>query len=294
MLRSTAVTLGLIGVVEVGLDPPEVHTDGSGTITITVRLHGHLTDQVRGLIQSSARVAVEFEYRYFPRSGKKLRLVSRNVVLFHSLSGRYEVHRGEEVSWAGSLEEAAELARFRDRDARTGRVRTGGDQGARLTPRRSRRRHARCIVVGGRAEHVGADPRGAMRGYALGLIALTLAAVAAVTLAAVGSIARLTAPADAARAATHLQEAHAAVRNAHAAESAADARTLLEKASQHLDAAGGLLAGAEVVRAAVGRTVLVTVGAAGLFGILAGSFLWFGSFRWVVKPCPDWPGTCGG
>ncbi len=123
-----------------------------------------------------------------------------------------------------------------------------------------------------------------MRGYALGLIALTLAAVAAVTLAAVGSIARLTAPADAARAATHLQEARAAVRNAHAAESAADARTLLEKASQHLDAAGGLLAGAEVVRAAVGRTVLVTVGAAGLFGILAGSFLWFGSFRWVVKP----------
>ncbi len=109
MLRSTAVTLGLIGVVEVGLDPPEVHTDGSGTITITVRLHGHLTDQVRDLIQSSARVAVEFEYRYFPRSGKKLRLVSRNVVLFHSLSGRYEVHRGEEVSWAGSLEEAAEL-----------------------------------------------------------------------------------------------------------------------------------------------------------------------------------------
>ena len=109
MLRSTAVTLGLIGVVEVGLDPPEVHDDGSGTITITVRLHGHLTDQVRDLIQSSARVAVEFEYRYFPRSGKKLRLVSRNAVLFHSLSGRYEVYRGEEVSWADSLEEAAKL-----------------------------------------------------------------------------------------------------------------------------------------------------------------------------------------
>lgn len=123
-----------------------------------------------------------------------------------------------------------------------------------------------------------------MRGYALGLIALTLAAVAAVTLAAVGSIARLTAPEDAARAGAHLQEARAAVRNAHAAESAADARTLLEKASQQLDAAGGLLAGAEVVQAAVSRTVLVTVGAAGLFGILAGSFLWFGSFRWVVNP----------
>ena len=123
-----------------------------------------------------------------------------------------------------------------------------------------------------------------MRGYALGLIALTLAAVAAVTLAAVGSIARLTAPEDAARAAAHLQEARAAVRNAHAAESAADARTLLEEASQQLDAAGGLLAGAEVVQAAVSRTVLVTVGAAGLFGILAGSFLWFGSFRWIVKP----------
>ncbi len=123
-----------------------------------------------------------------------------------------------------------------------------------------------------------------MRGHALGLIALTLAAVAAVTLAAVGSIARLTAPEDAARAAAHLQEARAAIRNAHAAESAEDARTLLEEASQQLDAAGGLLAGAEVVQAAVSRTVLVTVGAAGLFGVLAGSFLWLGSFRWVVKP----------
>jgi hypothetical protein len=109
LLRSTAVTLGLIGVVEVGLDPPEVRTDGSGSITITVHLHGHLTDQMIDLIQSSARVAIDFELRYFPRSGRKLRLVSRNVVLFHSLTGRYEVHRGEEVSWTGSLEEAAKL-----------------------------------------------------------------------------------------------------------------------------------------------------------------------------------------
>ena len=64
---------------------------------------------MRDLIQSSARVAIDFEVRYFPRSGRKLRLVSRNVVLFHSLTGRYEVHRGEEVSWTGSLEEAAKL-----------------------------------------------------------------------------------------------------------------------------------------------------------------------------------------
>ena len=42
-----------------------------------------------------------------------------------------------------------------------------------------------------------------MRGYALALIALTLAAVAAVTLAAVGSIDRLSDPADAVRAAAH-------------------------------------------------------------------------------------------
>ena len=109
-----------------------------------------------------------------------------------------------------------------------------------------------------------------MRGYALALIALTLAAVAAVTLAAVGSIERLSDPADAVRAAAHLQEARGAVRNAYAAESAAAARTLLEEASRQLDAAGGLLAGAEVVQAAVSRTVLVTVFAAALFGILAG------------------------
>ena len=123
-----------------------------------------------------------------------------------------------------------------------------------------------------------------MRGYALALIALTLAAVAAVTLAAVGSIDRLSDPADAVRAAAHLQEARGAVRNAYAAESAATARTLLEEASRQLDAAGGLLAGAEVVQAAVSRTVLVTVFAAALFGILAGALLWFGSFRWVVTP----------
>lgn len=85
-----------------------MRTDASG-ITITVHLHGHLTDQVVGLIQSSTRVAIEFELRYFPRSGRKLRLVSRNQVLYHSLTGRYEVHRGEEVSWTDSLEEAAAL-----------------------------------------------------------------------------------------------------------------------------------------------------------------------------------------
>ena len=123
-----------------------------------------------------------------------------------------------------------------------------------------------------------------MRGYALALIALTLAAVAAVTLAAVGSIERLSDPADAVRAAAHLQEARGAVRNAYATESAATAWTLLEEASRQLDAAGGLLAGAEVVQAAVSRTVLVTVFAAALFGILAGALLWFGSFRWVVTP----------
>ncbi len=64
---------------------------------------------MRDLIQSSARVAIEFELRYFPRSGSKLRLVSRNVVRFHSLTGRYEIDHGEGVAWAGSLEEAAEL-----------------------------------------------------------------------------------------------------------------------------------------------------------------------------------------
>ena len=70
------------------------------------------------------------------------------------------------------------------------------------------------------------------------------------------------------RAAAHLQEARGAVRNAYAAESAATARTLLEEASRQLDAAGGLLAGAEVVQAAVSRTVLFTVCAAALFGFL--------------------------
>ncbi len=123
-----------------------------------------------------------------------------------------------------------------------------------------------------------------MRGYALGLIALTLAAVAAVTLAAIGSIGRLTDPADAVRAVAHLQEARGAVRNAYAAESPTAARALLEEASQQLDAAGGLLAGAEVVQAAVGRTVLVTVFAAALFGILAGVVLWLAVFRWVITP----------
>ena len=109
LLRSAAVTLGLIGVVEVGLDPPQVQLDSAGSITISVRLHDHLTDEVRELIQRSARVAIEFEFRYFPRSGKKLRLVSRNLIRFHSLTGRYEIHRGEQVAWARSLETAAEL-----------------------------------------------------------------------------------------------------------------------------------------------------------------------------------------
>ena len=62
-----------------------------------------------GLIQNSARVAIEFELRYFPRAGRKLRLVSHNSIVFHSLTGRYEVRRREEVTWAGSLEEAAAL-----------------------------------------------------------------------------------------------------------------------------------------------------------------------------------------
>ena len=109
LLRSAAVTLGLIGVVEVGLDPPQVQIDSADSITISVRLHDHVTDEVRELIQRSARVAIEFEFRYFPRSGKKLRLVSRNLIRFHSLTGRYEIHRGEQVAWARSLETAAEL-----------------------------------------------------------------------------------------------------------------------------------------------------------------------------------------
>ena len=44
-----------------------------------------------------------------------------------------------------------------------------------------------------------------MRGYAFGLIGATLAAVAAVTLAAVGSIERLSDPTDAVRASAYLQ-----------------------------------------------------------------------------------------
>ena len=109
LLRSAAVTLGLIGMVEVGLDPPQVQLDSAGSITVTVRLHDHLTDEVRELIQRSARVAIEFELRYFPRSGKKVRMVSRNLIRFHSLTGRYEVQRGDQVAWARSLEAAAEL-----------------------------------------------------------------------------------------------------------------------------------------------------------------------------------------
>ena len=122
-----------------------------------------------------------------------------------------------------------------------------------------------------------------MRGYAFGLIAATLAAVAAVTLAAVGSIERLSDPTDAVRASAYLQAAHEAVRRAYAAESA-ESRVLLEDASRQLDAAGGLLAGAEVVQAAVSRAVAVSVGAAALLAIVAGAVLWFGSFRWVVTP----------
>lgn len=109
LVRSTAVALGLIGVVEVGLDPPEVRADSGGAIAVTVRLHGHVTDRVRDLIHRSARVAIDFEFRYFPRSGRKLRLVSRNLIRFHSLTGRYEVRRGDEAAWAATLEEAAEL-----------------------------------------------------------------------------------------------------------------------------------------------------------------------------------------
>lgn len=109
LLRSAAVSLGLMGVVEVGLEPPRVWIDDAGGITIGVRLHDHLTDEVRDLILRSARVAIEFELRYFPRSGRKLRMVSRNVIRFHSLTGRYEVQRGDRVAWADSLETAAEL-----------------------------------------------------------------------------------------------------------------------------------------------------------------------------------------
>ena len=122
-----------------------------------------------------------------------------------------------------------------------------------------------------------------MRGYAFGLIGATLVAVAAVTLAAVGSIQRLSDPTDAVRAAGYLQAAHDAVRKAYAAE-AADARTLLEDASRQLDAAGGLLAGAEVVQVAVSRAVAASVVVAALLALLAGAVLWFGSFRWVITP----------
>ena len=59
LLRSAAVTLGLIGVVEVGLDPPQVQIDRADSITISVRLHDHLTAEVVDLIQRSARVAIE-------------------------------------------------------------------------------------------------------------------------------------------------------------------------------------------------------------------------------------------
>jgi len=148
-----------------------------------------------------------------------------------------------------------------------------------------------------------------MRGYAFGLIGATVAAVAAVTLAAVGSIQRLSDPTDAVRAAAHLQAAHQAVRKAYAAEAvdsralledasrqldaaggllagaeAVDSRALLEDASRQLDAAGGLLAGAEVVQAAVSRAVAVSVVAAALLALLAGAVLWSGSFRWVITP----------
>ncbi len=109
LLRSAAVSLGLMGVVEVGLESPQVRIDAAGGITISVQLHDFLTDEVRDLIQRSALVAIDFEFRYFPRSGRKLRMVSRNLIRYHSLSGRYEVQRGGRVEWARSLETAAEL-----------------------------------------------------------------------------------------------------------------------------------------------------------------------------------------
>lgn len=121
-----------------------------------------------------------------------------------------------------------------------------------------------------------------MRGYAFGLIGATLAALAAVTLAAVGSVQRLSDPTDAVRAAAHLQAAHDSIRKAYVEE--ADSRALLEAASRQLDAAGGLLAGSEVVQAAVSRAVVVSVVAAGMLAIVAGALLWSGSFRWVITP----------
>ena len=122
-----------------------------------------------------------------------------------------------------------------------------------------------------------------MRGYAFGLIGATVAALAAVTLAAVGSIQRLSDPTDAVRAGAHLQAAHEFVRKAYAAEPGVS-RALLEDASRQLDAAGGLLAGAEVVQAAVSRAVLVSVMAAALLALLVGAVVWFGSFRWIIAP----------
>ena len=127
-----------------------------------------------------------------------------------------------------------------------------------------------------------------MRGYAFGLIGATLAALAAVTLAAVGSVQRLSDPTDAARAAAHLQAAHDSIRKAYGEE--ADSRALLENASRQLDAAGGLLAGSEVVQAAVSRAVVVSVVAAGMLAIAAGAVLWSGSFRWVITPLSNLAG----
>ena len=127
-----------------------------------------------------------------------------------------------------------------------------------------------------------------MRGYAFGLIGATLAALAAVTLAAVGSVQRLSDPTDAVRAAAHLQAAHDSIRKAYVAE--ADSRALLEDASRQLDAAGGLLAGSEVVQAAVSRAVVVSVVAAGMLAIVAGAVLWSGSFRWVITPLSNLAG----
>ena len=127
-----------------------------------------------------------------------------------------------------------------------------------------------------------------MRGYAFGLIGATLAALAAVTLAAVGSVQRLSDPTDAARAAAHLQAAHDSIRKAYV--EAADSRGLLEDASRQLDAAGGLLAGSEVVQAAVSRAVVVSVVAAGMLAIVAGAVLWSGSFRWVITPLSNLAG----
>ena len=71
----------------------------------------------------------------------------------------------------------------------------------------------------------------------------------------------------------------------------AAARALLEEASQQLDAAGGLLAGAEAVQAAVSRIVLLTVLAAALFGTLAGILpvARVRSDGSITPLCHDWP-----